>query len=127
MDLFTSENAPKTTKLEMPDADVVYYPNFFDLEKSNELFETFYHNIQWKQDPIKLFGKTYLQPRLTALYANNKKTYSYSNITMTPHSFTKELIFVKKSIEQISKIAFTTCLLNLYRDGQDSNGCHAYD
>lgn len=111
----------------MKDADVVYYPNFFDQTQSLELFHKLLKNTPWRQDKITLFGKTHLQPRLTALYANNKKTYSYSTITMEPILFTKELLFIKQKIEYITLTNFTTCLLNLYRNGQDSNGWHADD
>jgi alkylated DNA repair dioxygenase AlkB len=44
---------------------------------------------------------------------------------MKPHQFTKELQDIKEKIEVLSKCSFTTCLLNLYRDGKDSNGWHA--
>ncbi|WP_378183582.1 alpha-ketoglutarate-dependent dioxygenase AlkB [Aquimarina sp. SS2-1] len=123
MNLFASQNDPITLK--MTDANVIYYPSFFNKNKSDELFKTLLESIQWQQDDIKLFGKVYKQPRLTALYASNKKTYTYSNITMQPHQFTDELLFIKKEIENVCPDVFTTCLLNLYRDGQDSNGWHA--
>ncbi len=122
-DLFNIDTTP--IRLDMPDADVLYYPHFFNQQKSNEFFEIFMETVIWKQDDIKVFGKTYPQPRLTALYASNNKAYSYSNVTMFPNSFTKELLHVKKKIEIIVPIDFTTCLLNMYRDGQDSNGWHA--
>ncbi len=123
LDLFESPNEP--IPLDMPDAEVVYYPTFFNPKESNELFNTLLNSIKWRQDQITVFGKTYPQPRLTALYADNDKSYSYSDITMTPDSFTEELVCIKEKIEGISKTRFTTCLLNLYRDGQDSNGWHA--
>ncbi len=125
LDIFNIHNEPIT--LNMPDADVVYYPVFFDQPTSNQLFQTLLNTIKWKQDEIKVFGKTYPQPRLTALYANNNNSYSYSNITMSPNSFTKELLFIKEKIEDVCTIKFTSCLLNLYRNGQDSNGWHADD
>ncbi len=109
----------------MIDGDVLYYPTFFDTNQANRLFQILNDSIQWQQDDIKVFGKIYRQPRLTALYANNKNTYSYSNITMKPYQFTEELLMIKEEIENISSGTFTTCLLNLYRDGQDSNGWHA--
>jgi alkylated DNA repair dioxygenase AlkB len=81
--------------------------------------------VRWQQDDITIFGKTYRQPRLTALFGNNGKPYSYSNITMKPEEFTPDLLEIKKRIETKTKAVFTTCLLNLYRDGNDSNGWHA--
>ncbi len=109
----------------MPDASVLYYPYFFDTQTSDQLYTALHSSIQWQQDHIRVFGKTHLQPRLTALYASNEMPYSYSNITMHPHPFTEELLAIKKKIETTVATDFTTCLLNLYRDGQDSNGWHA--
>ena len=111
--------------LRMKDADVAYYPNFFSKEECDIYFKSLLNNLNWKEDTIKVFGKTYLQPRLTAFYADNTKTYKYSNITMTPNVFDGELLKIKRSIEAKLKIKFTSCLANLYRDGKDSNGWHA--
>jgi len=111
--------------LKLKDADVWYYPSFFSEEESESYFKQLLKITAWQQDDITVFGKTYKQPRLTALYANNEKSYSYSNITMQPHLFTDELLDIKNKIETVIAKKFTTCLLNLYRDGQDSNGWHA--
>lgn len=111
--------------LELPDADVVYYPDFIGSESADFYFSQFKNTIAWQQDDIKIFGKVHPQPRLTALYSNNSQPYSYSNITMYPKPFTKEIEVLKSKIEALAKRKFTTCLLNLYRNGRDSNGWHA--
>lgn len=113
--------------IDIRNASLTYYPIFFNLETSNLYFKTLFETIKWQQDNITFFGKTYKQPRLTALYGNNNKSYSYSNITMQPHLFTKELKVIKAEIEKITQHNFTTCLLNLYRNGNDSNGWHSDD
>ncbi|WP_054852903.1 alpha-ketoglutarate-dependent dioxygenase AlkB [Olleya sp. ITB9] len=112
-------------KLNLPDSDITYYPNFLNPEEADYYFKILLNEIPWQQDDITVFGKTYAQPRLTALFADNKKPYSYSNITMQPHGFSSALSEIKKKIEDIENNTFTTCLANLYRDGQDSNGWHA--
>ncbi|WP_222983632.1 alpha-ketoglutarate-dependent dioxygenase AlkB family protein [Flagellimonas meishanensis] len=117
----------KRTVLDLPDCDIVYYPNFFQAKKALILFEKLRKEVPWQQDHITLFGKTHPQPRLTALFGNNGKSYSYSNITMNPHGFTPDLLHIKTAIEKETQANFTTCLLNLYRDGRDSNGWHADD
>ncbi len=114
-----------STALDLPDSNIQYYPNFISKEKADAFFEVFKKNIPWQQDNIKVFGKVYAQPRLTSLYGNNGRPYSYSNITMKPNQFTPQLLEIKKKIETITEEQFTTCLLNLYRDGNDSNGWHA--
>jgi len=111
--------------LKLPDSNISYYPNFLDIEKADSYFNRLRQEIPWQQDDIKVFGKIYAQPRLTALFGNNGKPYSYSNITMHPYTFSGELLEIKKKIETKTNLVFTTCLVNLYRDGKDSNGWHA--
>jgi alkylated DNA repair dioxygenase AlkB len=119
--LFPSEKV----SFDLPNAAIEYYPNFFDLDKSRMLFEKLLSEIPWQQDDIKVFGKLHPQPRLTALFGNEGKPYSYSNIIMQPHPWNPLLMFIKNEIEEVSTENFTTVLLNLYRNGKDSNGWHA--
>ena len=121
MDLFNDDK----TVFNLPNAELIYIPNFYSNEKANLYFQHLKCNTPWQQDTIKLFGKTYKQPRLTALFATNNRPYSYSNLTMMPHPFTNELSEIKSDVEKIAKHEFTTVLLNFYRDGSDSNGWHA--
>ncbi|TDD97392.1 alpha-ketoglutarate-dependent dioxygenase AlkB family protein [Flavobacterium cellulosilyticum] len=109
----------------VPDAILIYYPHFFEEKEANLIFEQLKKKIPWQQDSIKIFGKTHLQPRLTALFGNIDKTYSYSNITMTPTPWNELLSNIKQKVEAISNSNFTSVLLNYYRDGKDSNGWHA--
>ncbi len=113
--------------LDLQDADIRYYPNFFSFDEASRYFKILKEMIPWQQDDIKVFGKIYPQPRLTSLYGNNGKSYSYSNITMVPNSFEGELLEIKEKVDKEVGDIFTTCLLNLYRDGRDSNGWHADD
>jgi len=126
MNLFSSEEN-RFIDLGLTDATVHYYPSFFTSEEAAAYFNILRKETPWQQDDITLFGKTYAQPRLTALYGNNGKAYRYSGITMKPHRFTETLSEIKLKIEQVTEVAFTTVLLNLYRDGNDSNGWHSDD
>lgn len=121
MNLFSKEKL----HLKLPQAELIYIEKFYDEVTADRIFQSLREGIAWRQDDIKIFGKTYKQPRLTALYANNENPYTYSNITMYPHKFTKELIDIKSDIENEIDHEFTTVLLNLYRNGNDSNGWHA--
>ena len=111
--------------LNLPDSEIIYYPHFFDKKEADFIFNQLINDITWQQDYITVYGKTYPQPRLTALYGNERKSYSYSNITMQPHSWTPFLQKIKTLVENVSDTNFTTVLLNQYRDGKDSNGWHA--
>ncbi len=110
---------------ELKDADILYHPNFFTKEEEFRLFKKLKKETPWIQDDIKVFGKIYKQPRLTAFYANNQNTYTYSGITMQPLPFTDTLLEIKTKIESYCEDRFSSCLINLYRDGRDSNGWHA--
>lgn len=110
---------------DLPDAEVEYYPSFFDTNQANLLFQKLKDEIPWHQDHITVYGKSHLQPRLTALYGNEGKPYSYSNIIMQPHFWNPLTTFIKDKVEEFTDEKFTTVLLNLYRNGKDSNGWHA--
>jgi alkylated DNA repair dioxygenase AlkB len=125
-DLFRPTDDPYLIP-DMPQAEVYYYSDFIPPERQAAYFEQLLKHVKWQQDDIKIFGKIYAQPRLTALYAENKTPYSYSSITMHPQPFTPVLQELKQLVEHKTGHSFTTCLLNLYRDGQDSNGWHADD
>lgn len=121
MDLFSEEKR----HFNLPNAELIYIENFYDRAKADHYFDILKKTTHWQQDDITIFGKTYKQPRLTALFANNSKPYSYSNITMQPTVLTQELQQIKQDIEQEVNHTFTSVLLNLYRNGNDSNGWHA--
>jgi alkylated DNA repair dioxygenase AlkB len=109
----------------LPDAEIIYFPDFLSNEEADSLFQELLKNIPWQQDQITVYGKKHLQPRLTALYGNEGKPYSYSNIVMQPHHWTLTLQKIKSLVENVSDTSFTTVLLNYYRNGSDSNGWHS--
>ena len=109
----------------LPDAEIIYFPNFFNKKEADTIFAQLTTDIPWQQDEIMVYGKNHQQPRLTALFGNEGKPYSYSNIKMQPHPWNLLLQKIKSAVEIVSDTNFTTVLLNLYRDGKDSNGWHA--
>nr|WP_294937740.1 alpha-ketoglutarate-dependent dioxygenase AlkB [uncultured Flavobacterium sp.] len=116
---------PEKIIVALPDADIEYFPGFFSESEAHALFQRLHSEIPWQQDTITIFGKKHLQPRLTALFGNNGKNYTYSNITMQPHPWNELLLAIKAKVEETTGHEFTSVLLNLYRDGKDSNGWHA--
>ena len=104
--------------------EVFFYPGFFTKGESDTYLQTLLSEIEWKQEPIKIFGKTVMQPRLTAWYGDDDKTYTYSGITMQPHFWSPALKTIKEKIETVSPVKYTSALLNLYRNGLDSMGWH---
>lgn len=113
--------------LHLPDAEIIYYPHFFEKKEADAIFAQLTNYIPWQQDDIKVFGKIHPQPRLTALFGNEGIPYSYSNIKMQPHPWNLLLQKIKSYVESVTDTNFTTVLLNYYRDGKDSNAWHADD
>ena len=106
------------------DGEAFLYPELFSKEESNHFLHVLQQEITWKQEPIVIFGKQVMQPRLTAWYGDEGMSYRYSGITMQPERWTKSLLKIKERIEAIAGITFNSALLNQYRDGKDSMGWH---
>ena len=110
---------------DFPNLKIQYFENVFDDTESFFFFNQLKKEIYWKHEPIKIFGKKILQPRLTSFYSTNNKSYSYSGIKMKPNKFNETLNNIKDKVELLSNSSFNCVLLNLYRNGQDSNGWHS--
>ena len=109
------------------DGELIYDPHFFSELESNLHFQKLEKNIDWKQESIKIFGKTIPQPRLTAWYGDPGKSYTYSGLTWTPNNWNDVLKPIKAKVEKASDTTFNSVLLNLYRNGKDSMGWHSDD
>ncbi|WP_158973858.1 alpha-ketoglutarate-dependent dioxygenase AlkB [Cellulophaga sp. L1A9] len=129
MDLFNQ--TPKKRefkKIKLKDGEVWYMESFIPLDKANNYFKTFLETINWRQEEIKMYGKTYPVPRKTAWYGYEGFNYKYSGILCNPEPWTKELLGIKRVIESfLPESDFNSVLLNLYRNGSDKVSWHADD
>jgi len=123
LELFPENNTVLSPSI--PDGQIFYYPTFLSKKEADLLYAVFLETTPWQKDNITIYGKTYAQPRLTSLYGLNEKPYSYSNISMHPNPMTPILKDLLSKIENKTEHSFNAVLLNLYRDGKDSNGWHA--
>jgi alkylated DNA repair dioxygenase AlkB len=127
-DLFGDERAAGAgdrQTLEMADADVVWFPQFFSREESDDLFRRLYDEVEWRQDRMKIYGKEVDLPRKTAWYGDRQKSYTFSRIHLEPEPWTETLLEVKRRVEGVARVEFNSVLLNLYRDGRDSISWHS--
>jgi alkylated DNA repair dioxygenase AlkB len=79
----------------------------------------------WRSDTITLWGKQFLQPRLSAWYGS--AAYRYSGLTLAPQPFTPLQRDLLAAVEAATGCTFNSVLLNYYRDGRDSMGMHSDD
>jgi alkylated DNA repair dioxygenase AlkB len=104
--------------------EVYYFPAAIDEETSSYFFDVLLNQIQWRQEPVKLFGREIMQPRLTAWHGDPDNSYTYSGITMKASPWTPELLRIKDIADRLSGVCSNSVLLNLYRDGNDGMGWH---
>ena len=114
-------------KKQMNNGDLYYYPDFYTPKKAWSLFNFLDESISFEQRSILLYGKPYMSPRLEAFFSKNGEEYSYSGKKLKSQLFTKELHQICREIEQFTKTDFNSVLINVYRDGRDSNGWHSDD
>jgi len=131
MDLFSEleQQAPREfEKHILLNGEVWIMRNFMSQEDANRYYKVLKDSINWKQEEITFYGKTYPVPRKTAWYGYEGFNYTYSGISCNPDPWTKELLEIKKDIESfIPEEDFNSVLLNLYRDGNDKVSWHADD
>jgi alkylated DNA repair dioxygenase AlkB len=112
-------------RLPMPDAKVYLLPNFIIEAAQPRVIEALQQEVAWRQEEIKLFGKSIPQPRLTAWYGDEGKSYTYSSLTWQPLPWIPVLSQLCGKLLSTTGVLFNSVLLNLYRNGQDSMGWHA--
>ena len=123
--------------IELQDAKIVFIEHFFTPSVSDRFLEDLTLNLDWKQGEIRLFGKPVLEPRLSAWYGDEGKTYIYSGKKQQPLPWHKSLFLIKTDIEKYlqkapsndflileNNVTFNSVLCNLYRNGNDSMGWH---
>ena len=117
----------QASEIELPDAELSYYPGLFETKQADSLLAKLKDGIEWTQNTIRFYGKESLVPRLEAWYGEEGKSYAYSGIHMDPKPWTEELLTIKHAIEPIAGVNFNSVLINYYRDGKDRVAWHSDD
>ena len=113
--------------MNLSDAEVIFHDAFFDRQKSDAFFKALYSRTPWREDSIRIFGKRVWMPRLTAWYADEGLSYTYSGLKSVPLPWTPVLLEIKNAVETAAQSRFNSVLLNLYRDERDSVSWHSDD
>lgn len=106
--------------LEIPDA-TVFLMDF----PCGESFDILREETPWNQRIMTLYGKRVRQPRLTAWYGDPDCAYRYSGLRNIPLEWTPHMALLRDRLIDTLGFPFNSCLLNLYRDGQDSIAPHS--
>ncbi len=114
-------------RLDLPEGDVVFYPEFFPPAVADRLLKAIRDTTAWRQERVTLYGRPVNLPRLTAWHGDEGAGYTYSGIANVPKPWTRALLEVKHAIEPVAGVEFNSVLLNRYRTGQDSVSWHSDD
>lgn len=98
-----------------------YYPDFFGNLGFEDLLPGGRADINWKQQVITIFGKTNLEPRLSAWYG---LPYRYASTHWPAQAFPPILTEMNDELIRHTGFSFNSVLLNCYRSGHDYMGWH---
>ena len=122
MDLFNTElNANRL----LFDGEVYYYGPVMPIAQAQDYYEKLLGNIEWENDKAIIFGKLIITKRKVAWYGNKPFNYTYSKTTKSALPWNKELLELKKLVEQKTGETFNSCLLNLYHSGEEGMAWHS--
>ena len=110
----------------LPDGGTVnYYGRIMNLQEADQYLQVLLTGIEWKNDEAVIFGRHILTKRKVAWYGDSKFSYTYSNITRQALVWTKELLALKKLVEELTNESYNSCLLNLYHNGEEGMAYHS--
>ena len=115
------------SKLELPGADLLFYPNWLASGAADSLMKSLRENIAWECHRIKMFGREVDSPRLSCWMGDAGASYVYSQTRFEPHPWLPELQSLRERLQNEFECKFNSVLANLYRHGQDSMGWHSDD
>ncbi len=98
---------------------------FYPANEADSTFQSLLNSLAWQTEHIFMFGRSVQVPRLMCWYGDPDAVYCYSGVRHTPSPWTTGLKTIKHDIEAVCQTSFNSVLANLYRNGQDSMGCHA--
>lgn len=121
----TAANGMQVANYHIPDAEMRLYPNFIEPVKAERLYRELFNQVQWQQRSVIMYGKPIPQPRLTALYGDKNKAYTYTGLTWESLEWIAPLAEIRDLIATVDNHQINGVLCNLYRDGRDGCGWHS--
>lgn len=98
---------------------------FVASDRSAPIFAALRSEIAFEQRPIRIMGRTVMQPRLSAWVGDPGAAYTYSGVLNEPAPWPPALHALRAAVSAAAGETFNSVLCNLYRDGADSMGFHA--
>lgn len=126
MDLFADQNNTLET-IPIEDGELYFMPRLPLAQDPDTVMQRLVDETPWRAESITLYGKSMLQPRLSAWHGEPEARYTYSGTTFEPQPWTPLQLEIKRAVEAATDRRFNSVLLNYYRNEQDSMGFHSDD
>ncbi len=114
---------PETINL--PGAQLLFDPKALPEPLADRWFTHLSETINWREESIKMFGKSVTVPRLIAWHGDSQARYRYSGVMHEPQPWGPLLREIRQWVSECCGHRFNSVLANLYRDGGDAMGWHA--
>ncbi len=121
--LFPTE--PGLLPIDIVDGELAFMEQLPFRLSNAEVMQRLLAETPWKAERITVYGKSHLQPRLTAWCSD--AAYRYSGMTLPPTPWPPLLAELRDAVQQVTGRRFNSVLLNYYRDERDSMGMHSDD
>jgi alkylated DNA repair dioxygenase AlkB len=121
-----ADPALESYKVDMPDASVYYIPDLIDENISHQWYTELANLSTWYRPTLKVYGKSVLQSRQIAAYANDPGLIvKYSGALVQLHTeYPKVLSSIQRVVEQKLGVQFNHVMLNRYDTGDVYIGLH---
>lgn len=121
MDLFPPSE--RLHSIPLPDGELAMLPQLALPLDNDTVLARLIEETDWRAEAITLWGKQFLQPRLSCW--QGERDYTYSGLSMQARPFSPLVADIRRVVESVCGRRFNSVLLNYYRDGRDSMGLHS--
>jgi len=111
----------------VPGAAIFLWRDFLRPPAAHFLLKNLLEQVLWRQDSVRVYDKLHRLPRLQQWYGDPGTSYRWSRLTIHPRPWTKELTKAREAVQVATGRDFNSCLLNHYRNGNDTVGWQADD
>lgn len=109
----------------LPDAELTLWPGWLNTAAAGILQSRLIADLAWRQEQIRIYGKTVNIPRKQVWMGEPHCSYQYSGVRFTPQLWHPAVQQLCKEISAVISQPLNCVLLNFYADGQDHMGWHA--
>ena len=95
--------------IQLADAELTYFPSFYDSATSAALFDSLIAETPWRQDTLRFGGREVAVPRLQAWYGDRR--YGYSGLQLAPLPWTPALTAMRERITERCGLEFNSVLI----------------